>query len=136
MSDENNATRWTPSRSSHECEQHPNPSPSMVRKPLIKIAIQPTFARFSRCDHRMAEGPGVLAGVLIRGTVAAQRDSALLTGSKVDPSCANLRALLALPLLRVLDGVDGGDMSAGSVSHLRSGGFTNYSAITRWTNDT
>ena len=66
-----------------------------------------SVTHYARLPQAVAEGLGVLAGVLIRGAVAAQRDTRSCQ-VRLDPSCANLRALLALSRLRVLDGLDGG----------------------------
>src|SRR5260221_14497010 len=66
---------------------------------VVGIAVKPALARLRRADHGMARGAGVLAGVLVGRTVAAQRGAALLAGSQEHPAVAGLHALGALPLL-------------------------------------
>ena len=60
---------------------------------------------------------GVLGGVAIRRTVAAERHAARLAGPQMDPVSVNLHALLTFPLFRVRDGRDRGDVLAGFVGH-------------------
>ena len=52
---------------------------SIFSEGLVWIAVQPMLARLRRCDYRMSTGVRVLAGVLVRRAVAAQRDSTRLT---------------------------------------------------------
>jgi hypothetical protein len=54
-------------------------------------------------DHRMSTGVGVFAGVLIRGAVAAQRNSTCLTRPQMNPVTANLNAFFAFATMRLLD---------------------------------
>ena len=54
-------------------------------KCLVWIAVEPAFARLSGRDERMFSGSSVFAGVLIRGTVAAKRDSARLACPEMHP---------------------------------------------------
>ena len=59
------------------------------------------------CDHGMSTGVRVLAGVLIRRAVAAQRDSALLARPQMHPVGADLYAFLAFATMRLLDRLNG-----------------------------
>jgi hypothetical protein len=54
-------------------------------------------------DHRMSTGVGVFAGVLIRGAVAAQRNSTCLTRPQMNPVTADLYAFFAFAPMRLLD---------------------------------
>jgi hypothetical protein len=65
----------------------------------------------------MAAGARVLSGVAIRRAVAAQRRPALLTRPQMDPLCAGLHALIALPALRVLDRRHRAEMRASYIRH-------------------
>jgi hypothetical protein len=61
---------------------------------------------------------GVLGGMAVRGTVAAQGDTAFLAGPQMDPASADLDAFLALMPLGGFDGRNGSEMRAGgSRSH-------------------
>ena len=70
---------------------------------FVGIAIQPTLARLRRCDHRMSTGVRVLAGVLIRRAVAAQRDSTRLARPEMHPIGTDLYAFFAFAAMRLLD---------------------------------
>ena len=50
----------------------------VLNQGFVWIAVQPMLARLRGSDHRMSTGVRVLAGVLIRRAVAAQRDSTRL----------------------------------------------------------
>src|SRR5205085_10300014 len=93
---------------------------SVFRECVVRIAIQPALPGFARRDHRMLAGAGVLAGVLIRGAVAAERHSAFLAGAEVYPARADLDALFAGPVLRMLDRRDRRDVVAGTHGTLLS----------------
>jgi hypothetical protein len=76
---------------------------SIFGESVVAVAVQPAFTGLSRRDDRMTGGTGVLCGMPIRRTVATKGDAALLAGSKVDPSIANLDALRTFQTLRMLD---------------------------------
>ena len=59
----------------------------------------------------------VLARVLVRRTVAAQGDSTLLTGAKMDPLGADLHALGALANFRLFHGLDGIEVTTTTIRH-------------------
>ena len=61
------------------------------------------LARLRRRDHRMSTGMRVLAGVLIRRAVAAQRDSTRLARPEMHPIRADLHAFFAFATRRLLD---------------------------------
>ena len=60
----------------------------------------------------MANGPRVLAGVLVRRTVATKSDAALLAGAEMNPRVADLHTLGAFANFRLLHGGDGFDVRA------------------------
>src|SRR4051794_830410 len=62
----------------------------------------------------------MLAGVLVRGGVAAPRGAAALARTEVHPSRADLHALFADPLLRMLDGLYRGDVRTRICSHVQT----------------
>ena len=51
----------------------------------------------------MTDGAGVLAGVLMRRTIAAERHAADLAGAQMNPGRADLDALGAFAALRLFD---------------------------------
>ena len=51
----------------------------------------------------MAGRVRVFAGVLVRRTVAAERDAAFLAGAQMNPIVADLHALRAFAALRLFD---------------------------------
>ena len=61
----------------------------------------------------------VFAGVLVRRAVAAQGDTALLTGAQMHPFRSDLHALSAFGNLRLFDGRDRVEMRAAAIAHLR-----------------
>jgi len=61
------------------------------------------IARLRRSNHRMSTRVRVFAGVLIRGAVAAQRDSTRLARSEMHPIGTNLHAFFAFAPVRLLD---------------------------------
>src|ERR1700744_6550681 len=65
----------------------------------------------------MAAGAGMLGRVAVGRTIAAERDTALLTRPQMDPPGADFHALLALALLGVLDGGNRSDMHTRRVGH-------------------
>jgi hypothetical protein len=79
---------------------------SIFGKGLVRVAVQPTFARLRRCNHRMSTGSCVFAGVLIRRAVAAQRDSTRLARPEMNPVAADFYALFAFATMRVLYRLD------------------------------
>src|SRR2546428_2052734 len=90
---------------------------SVLREAVVGVAVQPALPRFGRRDDRVRSRVCVLRRVAIRGVVAAERRGALLTRAKVDPTPADLDALLAHALLRVLHGLDGRDVGTGLLWH-------------------
>lgn len=63
--------------------------------------------RVSRQPQAVAEGVGVRAGVLM-GATEPVRSASHAVLRQLRESCANIRALLTLPRLRMLNGLDGG----------------------------
>ena len=61
------------------------------------------LARLRRCDHRMSTGVRVLAGVLIRRAITAQRDSTRLARPEMHPIRTDLYAFFAFATMRLLD---------------------------------
>ena len=80
---------------------------SIFGKGVVRIAVQPMFARLRRCDYRMSTGMRVFAGVLIRRAVAAQRDSAPLARPEMHPVGTDLYAFFAFTTMRLLDRLNG-----------------------------
>jgi hypothetical protein len=76
---------------------------SIFDEGLVWIAVQPMLARLRGSDHRMSTGVRVLAGVLIRRAVAAQRNSTCLTRPQMNPVAADLNAFFAFATMRLLD---------------------------------
>lgn len=68
---------------------------------IIRITVNPAFARLAGGNHRMSAGVRVFARVAIRRTVAAKSHSAFLAGSQMDPGCSDLDAFAALHALRM-----------------------------------
>jgi hypothetical protein len=89
---------------------------SIFDERLVWIAVQPMFARLRRCDHWVATGVGVFAGVLIRGTVAAQRDSTGLARPEMHPIGTDLYAFFAFATMRLLDRLNGDSIQMGTAS--------------------
>jgi hypothetical protein len=80
---------------------------SIFGKGVVRIAVQPMFARLRRCDHRMSTGMRVFAGVLIRRAVAAERDSTRLARPEMHPVGTDLYAFFAFATMRLLDRFNG-----------------------------
>jgi hypothetical protein len=59
--------------------------------------------RLRGSDHRMSTGVRVLAGVLIRRAVAAQRDSTRLARPEMHPIGTDLHAFFAFAMMGLLD---------------------------------
>src|SRR2546429_2051013 len=93
--------------------------PSILRKAVVRIAIQPPLPRFRGGDHRMSAGTCMLGRMTVGGAVAAQRGAALLASAQVDPLGADFHTVSALPALGVPHGCDCSEMGAGSVGHCR-----------------
>src|SRR5262245_40565258 len=72
---------------------------SILGERIVGITVEPAFPRFRGRDHRVTAGSRVLGRVTVRRVVATARATALLTGTKVHPSGADLHALLALVAL-------------------------------------
>ena len=86
---------------------------SVISKGFVRIAIQPTLARFGRGDHGMSACLRVPGGVAVGRTVAAQCRAASLTGAQMDPTVAGLDTFLTLMAFWFFDGRDGFDMFTG-----------------------
>jgi hypothetical protein len=84
---------------------------------IVRKAIEPVFCRLRGSNDRVSGGARVFAGVPIRRAVAAQGDTALLTGPEMDPLRADFHALGAFANLRQFDGPDRVEMSAASIGH-------------------
>ena len=89
----------------------------VFREGLIRVTVEPAFARLRRSDDWMASRVCVLARMLVRRAIAAKRDAAFLTGSQVDPGGANLDTFRALEALRLLDRRDRIDVRATFFGH-------------------
>ena len=76
---------------------------SIFGKGVVWIAIEPAFARLSRCDHRMSTGMSMFAGVPIRRAVAAKRDSTCLACPQMYPIGTDLYTLFTFTALRLFD---------------------------------
>ena len=76
---------------------------SVIGEGLVWIAVDPTFARLRRCDHRMSTGERVFAGVLIRRAVAAQRNATRLARPKMHPIRTDFYAFFAFATMRLLE---------------------------------
>ena len=61
----------------------------------------------------------VFAGVTVGRAVAAQSDTALLTGAQMDPLRSDFYTLGAFADLRLLDRIDRIEMRAAAIGHLR-----------------
>jgi len=59
--------------------------------------------RLRRCNHGMSTGVCVFACVLIRRTIAAQRDSTRLARPEMHPIGTDLHAFFAFAPVRLLD---------------------------------
>ncbi len=80
---------------------------SIFGKGVVRIAVEPMFARLRRCDYRMSTGIRVFAGVLIRRAVAAERDSTRLARPEMHPVGTDLYAFFAFATMRLLDRFNG-----------------------------
>src|SRR5438105_11089981 len=88
-----------------------NPGVCLVfREGVVWIAIEPPLARLPRRNHRMSALARVFARVVIWRAIAAECRSAALARPQMDPSPADLDALLALAALRVFDCPDCSEM--------------------------
>src|SRR5262249_33270078 len=61
---------------------------SVLPERIVRVAVQPAFARLRRSDHRMAGCARVLRRVPVWRIVAAVRAAAVLAGAQVDPGAA------------------------------------------------
>ncbi len=68
-------------------------------KGVIRIAIEPAFARLTGSNDRMSAGVRMFARVTIRRTVAAESHPALLAGSQMDPGRSDFDAFATLHAL-------------------------------------
>ena len=79
---------------------------SVFRNVIVRIAVQPTFPWLRRCDHGMLAKPRVLGCVAVRRAVATQGRATRLTRPQMNPSGANLDALIAFLAFRMGNGCD------------------------------
>lgn len=70
-------------------------------------------------NHRMPGCTGMFGGVAIWRAITAQRYSALLTSSKMNPTRPDFHAFAAFANFRLLDRGDRVEMGATSRAHLR-----------------
>jgi len=68
----------------------------VVGEGVVRVAVQTAIARLRRGNNGVRRRVGVLGRVAIRRVVATQGRAALLTRAQMDPSAANLYALIAL----------------------------------------
>src|SRR5262249_46271711 len=94
--------------------------PLVLDERVVLIAIQPALARLRRRGHRMLVGARVLARVAIGRRVATERAAARLARAQMHPPCANLHALVALIVLRMLDRGDAFQVFTTTVCHVNS----------------
>jgi hypothetical protein len=82
-------------------------------------------------DHRMSTGVGVFAGVLIRGAVAAQRNSTCLARPQMNPVAADLNAFFAFATMRLLDRLnrDRIQMRTASIGHYSGQSISRYEDV-------
>ena len=73
----------------------------ILNKGLVGIAIEPAFARLGGSDYGVPGGASMLAGMLMRGTVAAQGHSAFLARPQMHPACGDFHTLTAFKTRRV-----------------------------------
>jgi len=59
---------------------------SIFAKRVVRITVQPAFARLCGSDHRMPASVRMFAGMAIWRAVAAERHAARLAGAQVDPA--------------------------------------------------
>src|SRR5262249_16444278 len=86
---------------------------SVLRERVVRIAVEPALAWFGRCNDRMGCGFGVLGRVAVGRVVAAMRAAGRLVRAEMNRVAADLHALIADMLLRVLDVGDRADVCAG-----------------------
>ncbi len=70
---------------------------------VVRITIEPAFARLRRRDDGVPAGPRMVTVMAVRRIVAAKSHPTLLTGAQMDPTPADFHALFALPNPRDLD---------------------------------
>ena len=75
----------------------------ILREGFVGITVQPAFARLRGCNDRMAARIGMLGGVLIGRVVAAERHSAFLARTQMNPVAADLHAFFAFEAFRPFD---------------------------------
>lgn len=86
-------------------------------KRLVRIAVQPALAWLRRSDHRVPGLPSVLTRMMVRRTVATKGHAAFLARAQVNPVTADLDALGTFANLRLLDGIDGIEMTTTAIGH-------------------
>jgi len=86
---------------------------------VVTVAVEPPLAWFGRRDIRMARCASMLGGVAMRTVVATACPAAALTRPQMDPSSADLDAVLALTSSRMFDGFDCIDVATRVISHRR-----------------
>jgi hypothetical protein len=75
----------------------------VFHKRVVRITVQPAFARLCGSNNRVPGSVGMFAGVTIRRAIAAERDAASLTSAQMNPLRTDLYALFAFPSLRLFD---------------------------------
>src|SRR5258708_34437897 len=90
---------------------------SVLRKRLVRIAVEPPFARLRGSDHRVTRGMRVLARVAIGRGITTERDAAGLARAEVYPGRSDLDAGVASALLGRDHRLDCGDVGTGRGWH-------------------
>jgi hypothetical protein len=86
---------------------------SVLRKDIVRVAVQPAFSGLCRGNHRMPVCLRVPGGVSVGRTVTAQSRAAGLAGTQMDPAVTCLYAFVALMAFLMLYGLDSVEVSAG-----------------------
>jgi hypothetical protein len=92
-------------------------SSSVFHEGIVREAIQPSLTGLRGSDHGMGRGTSMLAGVTIRGRIAAECGAARLACAQMNPRCMDFDALFARMGLRMFRCLDRLDVPAGRVVH-------------------
>src|SRR5215211_110366 len=87
------------------------------------------LARLRRCNHRMATGVRMFAGVLIWRAVAAKRHATFLACAQMNPVTTDLHALFAFPAFRLFDGFDCVQMRTAAIGHYSGQFISRYEDV-------
>jgi hypothetical protein len=87
---------------------------SVFCKGIVRIAVQPSLPGLRRGNHRMSTGVRVPCGMAVWRTVATQGRATHLTRPQMNPSGANLDALIAFLAFRMAYGCELIEMRTGS----------------------